>query len=278
MPTRQAAPTWGRRLLMLVLAVFALFIAIVYCTGLLPHPVYQGQDCGSVNVAPNGSIQGDPQPPENCFLSAFTRCQAARLTYNYSGIDFARSHQLQVVPATRGCLVEDRPSSSYAVPRLNISFNAPPVYDCKSVQLVADGLAVRGCKGEDDFVVPLYPAVVGQGCGYVNNTQGQTYSDPADALRCFWQAYLRCQAATLIFNTDAFPGSQSILPPTLFISFQPSGGACVISLVERHLDSTFVFVPRTCAELINRGAEVVVTDCGALGDIVIPLTPNAPPP
>lgn len=283
MPTRQAAPTWGRRLLMLVLAVFALFIAIVYCTGLLPQPVYQGQDCGSVNVAPNGSIRGDPQPPENCFLSAFTRCQAARLTYNYSGIDFARTHQLQVVPATGGCLVKDRPSSSYAVPRLNVSFNAPPVYDCKSVQLVADGLAVTGCKGEDDLVIPLYPAVIGQGCGAIryvkSEAQGQPQSDPPDALRCFWQAYTRCQAATLVFYTDTYPRPSNVLLPAMFMSFQPSNGACAISLVERYTGYPVnTFVPRHCADLIYRGAEVVVTDCGALGDIVIPLGPGSPPP
>ena len=283
MPALPATRTWQRRLWTLVVAAFVLFFVVVCGTGLLPQPPTTfGQDCGSVNVGPNQTIEGDPQPPETCLATAFTRCQAANLTYNHAGTDTGEQHQLQVVPAAKGCLVEDRYHFSSAVPGLERPGDNP-MYTCKSVQLVADGLAVGGCTGEDDFVIPLYPAVIGQGCGdirYVKSeAQGQLQSDPPDALRCFWQAYTQCQAATLVFYTDTYPRPSNVLPPAMFISFQPSNGACAISLVERYTGyPANTFAPRHCADLLKRGVELVVTGCGALDDVVIPLGPGSPPP
>ncbi len=274
-------PAWQRTVRVLFLSAFSVLVIASCCTGRLPQAplAYHGQDCGSVSVSPNGIIENDPQPPENCLVLAFMRCQVASLTFNWSGTDTGESHRLQVVPSARGCQVEDRPTFSSAVPGLVHPGLFPPMYDCESVQSIVNGLAVKGCKGEDDFVIPLYPAIIGQGCGRILSTQGEIRSDPPDASHCFWQAYTRCQAATLIVYPSAMRGSRIVPPTTLFISFKrSSNSACVISLVERYEeypDNTFI--PHTCAELIERGAQLVVSACGTLGDVVISLAPSATP-
>lgn len=272
-------PTWRQVLRMLFWAAFAVFVIASCRTGRLPQQqpfANIGQDCGSVNVGSNGTIEHDPQPPENCLVAAFTHCQSARLTFGSSGIDTGEGHNLQVVPTAKGCQVEDRPTFSSAVARLNWSFSIPPVYDCESLQWVHDGVMVKGCQGEEDFVIPLYPAVIGHLCGHVNGMNGETQNDPG-ALRCFWQAYTHCQAATLIVHSPKIPIPPNDDDPPLqaIISVQPSYGACAVSLVERHIQGDFI--PRTCAELINRRDQLVVSACGTLGDFAIPLTPNATP-
>jgi hypothetical protein len=133
---------------------------------------------------------------------------------------------------------------------------------------------VKSCHGESDFKIPLYPAAIGHLCGYVNGMNGETQSDPPGALRCFWQAYTRCQAATLILSTPKIPASPYDSVLQAFISFQRSNGDCAVSLVERHIQGDFI--PRTCAELIKRGDQLVVTSCGTLGDFAIPLAPHSP--
>lgn len=280
MPARQkepTEPTWRQVLRMLFWAAFAVLVIASCRTGRLPQQqpfANIGQDCGSVNVGSNGTIEHDPQPPENCLVAALTHCQSARLTFSSSGIDTGEGHKLQVVPTTKGCQVEDRPTFSSAVSRLNWSFSIPPVYDCESLQWVQDGLMVKSCHGESDFKIPLYPAVIGHLCGHVNGMNGETQSDPPGALRCFWQAYTRCQAATLILSTPKIPASPFDPVLQAFISFQRSNGDCAVSIVERHIQGDFI--PRTCAELIKRGDQLVVSACGTLGDFAIPLAPDSP--
>lgn len=201
------------------------------------------------------------------------------MTFDSSGIDTGESHQLQVIPFARGCLVKDRVTFFSAAGGIHGPLFIPPVYDCKSIQSFADGLMVKGCVGESafgerDFVIPLYPAVIRHLCGWVDGVNIVTQSDPPDALHCFWRAYTRCQAATLILSSPKITASPNNPPLQAFISFQPSNGVCAVSLVERHIQGDFI--PRTCADLINRGIQLVVTACGTLGDVVIPLASGAP--
>ena len=278
MPARPAWPTWRQRARVLFWPALAVFVILACGIGLIPQPpdTFHGQNCGTVNVGPNGTIAGDPQPPEDCFVSAFTRCQSARLTFNSSGVDFGQHHELQVVPAAKGCVIEDRPSSSSAVPGLIRNSLSPPVNNCESVKSVAEGLAVNGCNGEDDFVIPLYPAAVGQGCGRIFIMQDEVRSDPPDALRCFWQAYTICQPATLIVDSATILEPRNVAGGTMFITFQPLGGVCAVSLVERATD--FTIIPHTCAGLVERDSQAIVSACGTLGDVLLPLSLNAPSP
>lgn len=294
MSARPEEPAWQRTLRLLFLSAFAVLAVASCCTGRLPQTplANYGQDCGSVIIAPNSSIIGDPQPPEDCLFSAYTRCRAATLRYNGPYSDYGGYHQLRVVPAVRGCLLEDRvtPGRPFAG-WLNANIYIPPVYECESLQwvtdglitdgpntdgLITDGLMAKGCDGERDFVIPLYPANIGQMCGHVSNLKNEVRSDSPEALRCFWLAYTHCQAATLILVTDTIPWPQNFPPPQNYISFQRSNGACAISLVEWRVADTVV--PHTCAELINRRNQLVVSACGALGDVVIPLAPGSPLP
>lgn len=261
---------------LLVWVMLAGLVIVACCTGFGPReaPLY-GKDCGSVDVMPNGHVRGDAAPAENCLWQAYVHCQAASLTYNWAGTDTGESHHIRIGPSSaQGCLVVDRRTSYSAIgggyPRLS------PVVDCVGIQPSANGLMVKGCSSEGDIGIPLYPAIIGEQCGNISIHQGEVRSEPPGVLQCFWQAYSRCQPANITYYSDTAPvaaiGSQ---PPVYMMSFQPANGVCVFSLVENHLGGDFV--PRTCAELIKQRDRLLVSACGALGDVVLPLSPDSPP-
>ncbi len=80
--------------------------------------------------------------------------------------------------------------------------------------VVATGLAA--C---NTFPVEAHPpSIVGKNCGTVPVQENSTISDPNASAKCFWQAYVRCQAPTLseaINGVDSFIAYYFLRKPLL---------------------------------------------------------------
>lgn len=112
-----------------------------------PNPT----NCGSISTNPRGIVtDAGAVTAENCFASAFARCQAATLTFSMNGIDGGAIHKLTVTHAASGCAVTDDLST----------FTAPGTpkpagtHTCTTVKQNQSGLVIGACNDIDDIVIP----------------------------------------------------------------------------------------------------------------------------
>jgi hypothetical protein len=121
----------------------------------------------------------------------------------------------------------------------------------------------------------LPPPIIGQNCGSVH-MGFPVAGDPTRPENCLWNAWTRCQTATLVYSFfDVDEGE------THTITVQPAQNGCgVRDAVQSHSSpvggSAGPVTTYTCAGL-ERSADggLVVRACGEEGDLKIP--PKAPP-
>lgn len=144
--------------------------------------------------------------------------------------------------------------------------------------LLAGMLALAACGGQTPATPPVGPTVVGQNCGHVSigaaNLDVSGAANPAED--CLWQAWTRCQPATLVltqFGVDT--------GTTRWITVEPVQNGCgVLDTAQHYMVPARENPPATtytCAGL-ERSPDggLLVRSCGADGDLVIP--PPTPTP
>jgi hypothetical protein len=97
------------------------------------------------------------------------------------------------------------------------------------------------------------PQIIGHDCGVA-----YPYNDPLEAQRCLWQAYVRCQAATLVFVFPALDEGTT----THTITVQHTAGRCALT------DTTY-----HCARLTHQGRGLLLVGCGREGNLYLPPRP-----
>ncbi len=101
----------------------------------------------------------------------------------------------------------------------------------------------------------------------------------SDAITCFTHAYATCQAATLVFNRYV-TGIEGIAEAH-FVSFEPQNGICSISDVDdlRYGVPEEQVTQYPCADMrAQPDGGLVVSKCGAEGDVHIPAPTPTPTP
>ena len=128
------------------------------------------------------------------------------------------------------------------------------------------------------------PPIIGKNCGSVH--QGfRVVGDPSGPENCLWQAWTRCQTATLVYLYSGVDTGD-----THTITVQPAGSACGVSDAEQSYSANFggsesSTTTYTCASL-ERAPDggLIAHACGAEGDLTIPPigtptpTPHMYPP
>jgi hypothetical protein len=230
-----------------------------------------GHDCGTVQGI------SDPDEAEKCFWQAYVAqpCAAATLTYIMVDIDLNEIHTITIQPKSGGCAVADTIHGS----RGNMLAHTIPLatYSCASLQQRdGGGLVIASCGKEGDIAIPARPTdQVGHVCGTIDELYGivsnSDGTSPNDIEKCFWQAYTTCKPSTLLDNVTT-----GFVPTTLHtITIQPAYDLCAVADSVR-VSPHMLALPTTypCTGLIQRNGGLVVTSCGAFGDIIIP--PQSP--
>ena len=119
------------------------------------------------------------------------------------------------------------------------------------------------------------PAVVGQNCGTVSKGF-RVAGDPSGPEDCLWQAWTRCQPATLVYTVFGVDTGD-----THTVTVQPNNGGCEVRDAAQGYSangggSRGLITTYTCAGL-ERAPDggLIVHACGGEGDLTIP--PAEPP-
>ncbi len=227
-----------------------------------------------------GWVDSDASGPINCLWQSYEHCETATLVFARSGVDTGDDHTITVLPKGSVCTLSD------AVQGYGVNFGRSGIttYTCSGLQQYNGGLSTI-CGSEGVVYVPRFPTLIGQDCGAVDlMASGVAVSRPSspDPIACFVSAYAMCQAATLVYSGYLSDVSNpDDLAEAHFVSFQPQNGDCAVSDVDDRLFG----VPReqitqyACAGLQpqpDRG--LVVSGCGAEGDVHIPAPTPTPTP
>lgn len=128
--------------------------------------------------------------------------------------------------------------------------------------------------------VPGPAPIIGQNCGTVQQGLGGTFAvgDPSGPETCLWQAYMHCKTATLVFTQFGVDTGD-----THTITVERQGGTCAVFDAEQGYSANFGgsrsgITTHTCSGLQQRDGGLIVTGCGAEGDINIPPAPSTPTP
>ncbi len=136
--------------------------------------------------------------------------------------------------------------------------------------VIALGLAACGSNGGTGGSPTATPATV-QKCGSVHTLPTGKLNDPTTAKsteNCFWQAYQKCQPATLGYSAG---GVDTISNSTFTIS--GTGGKCSISdAVQFSIVPATPSAPKTytCTGMTQQQDGLHISACGDRGDILIP--------
>jgi hypothetical protein len=114
-----------------------------------------------------------------------------------------------------------------------------------------------------------FPQIVGHNCG-----EAAPRSDPLEAQQCFWQAYLQCHAATLVFTFFALDEGTT----THAITVQRTNGQCALTdAVQSHTGGpvlgTEIVTTYTCSGLTQQTRGLLLTGCGREGNVYLPPRP-----
>lgn len=142
--------------------------------------------------------------------------------------------------------------------------------------ILALALAACGSNGGTGGSPAATPAAA-QKCGTIHTYPNGKLTDPASAKTaedCFWQAYQKCQPATLIYDAG---GVDTVATNTFTISSN-SGGKCAITD-----KSQLSIVPATpaapraysCTGMTQQQDGLHINACGDRGDIIIPASAGA---
>ena len=121
-----------------------------------PTPTRPAQtvDCGKIQSSANGIAPSDKaaaQQAENCFYSAYQKCQPATLMFSSLGLDAGVIHHFAVKNVNGSCAISDG-WQHYIAPQ-------PPAgtitYSCASMNMQADGLHIESCGTVGSVVIPL---------------------------------------------------------------------------------------------------------------------------
>jgi hypothetical protein len=144
--------------------------------------------------------------------------------------------------------------------------------------LLVGMMALAACGGQTPAgPVAVGPKVIGQDCGHVSiGAVAHVSSNSSAAENCLWQAWTKCQTATLVltqFGVDT--------GVTHWITVQPAHGACqVTDTAQYYMVPARLNQPATtytCAGLARSSdGGLLARDCGADRDLVIP--PPTPTP
>lgn len=129
--------------------------------------------------------------------------------------------------------------------------------------LVLVGFGLTKC------AAPSLPAPIGENCGAVQSHGGLYARDDNQAEQCLWQAYQRCQTASLRWDL--------ILVDTGFhnlVTIQRQGATCAVTYYTQGYSAN-VPSPSTpldtysCGGLRQQSGGIVFTACGAAGDVTL---------
>lgn len=146
------------------------------------------------------------------------------------------------------------------------------------VALISAGLAACGSStssGSPGNPSPTPPPQA-QKCGSVQgNPRNLTGSGPdaKQAENCFWQAYQKCQAASLSYTLT---GVDTIIKHTFTIN--KNGQQCSVSDMVQHavvpapLSAAKTY---TCTGVVQQADGLHISNCGIDGTILIPAQPGA---
>lgn len=114
----------------------------------------QTVDCGKIQSRANSIAPADKaaaQKAENCFYSAYQKCQPATLTFSTFGVDAGVIHHFAVKNANGSCAISDG-WQHFIAPN-------PPAgtitYPCASMNMQSDGLHIESCSTAGTVVIPL---------------------------------------------------------------------------------------------------------------------------
>lgn len=134
------------------------------------------------------------------------------------------------------------------------------------VALIAIALGLAGCS----LGVGASAPIVGHNCGTVHKG-AEVVGDPSGPENCLWQAWTRCQAATLVYNHFSVDTGE-----THTVTIQPAQNGCVLRDAAQGYSangggSDSLITTYTCAGL-QRAPDggLLVHACGGEGDLVIP--------
>jgi hypothetical protein len=106
--------------------------------------------CGAINTGLGATPINDATKAAACFLKAYTNCQPATLTGNFSGIDSGVRRTFFLVQEPSKCLVVNV-AENYVLPLRSVNDRAEL---CSSVQQKDKGLLLTSCGQDGDIVLP----------------------------------------------------------------------------------------------------------------------------
>ncbi len=114
----------------------------------------QTVDCGKIQSRANSIAPADKaaaQKAENCFYSAYQKCQPATLTFSTLGVDAGATHHFAIENVNGSCTISDG-WQHFIAPN-------PPssaiTYSCASMNRQSDGLHIESCSNVGTVVIPL---------------------------------------------------------------------------------------------------------------------------
>lgn len=112
-----------------------------------------GQNCGSINVSPHGSLEdaGLSTKAGDCFLKAYQQCQSASLIYRVGGIDTTTVRTFTIEKQGSNCVISDS-VQNFVVPR---QIGATKNYTCTGgVTISNNQLHISGCGSDGTIIIP----------------------------------------------------------------------------------------------------------------------------
>ncbi|MEH1874775.1 hypothetical protein [Nostoc sp.] len=112
-----------------------------------PGSVYLS--CGAINTGLGATSSDANSTAAACFLQAYTSCQAATLTANFTGIDSGVRRRFFLVKEPGKCLVVNV-AENYVIPQ----FSSDRAELCSSVQQKDKGIVIKSCGVNGDIILP----------------------------------------------------------------------------------------------------------------------------